>query len=133
MLFRSPGQDATISEGYIDFKFKNNKEYPVLVSAQVSGNTILIKIVGKKEEIIQNVRLKSLVIKELPPQSEIVIVDSTLAAGQVVIEKNAVTGRRVVVYRETYDKNSKLVEREKISEDTYQPVRGVIRVGPNGL
>lgn len=128
-----PGQDATISEGYIDFKFKNSKEYPVLVSAQVSGNTILIKIVGKQEEIIQNVRLKSLVVKELPPQNEIVIFDSTLAADQVVVEKNAVTGRRVVVYRETYDKNSKLIEREKISEDTYQPVRGVIRVGPNGL
>ncbi len=126
-----PGQDATISEGYIDFKFRNNKEYPVLISAQASGNSIVIKIVGKKEEELQSVRLKSVVVKEISPGKDIVLVDPTVPDGQVVVDKNAVTGRRVVVYRETYDGNNKLIEREKVSEDVYQAVRGVIRVSPN--
>ena len=125
-----PGQDATISEGYIDFKFKNNKEYPILISAQVSGSNIIIRIVGIEEEVPQTVKLKSVVVKQLPPEKEIVIFDENVPIGEVVVEKAAVTGQKVVVYRETYDKNNRLVEREKISEDTYQPVRGVIRVNP---
>lgn len=124
-----PGQDATIAEGYIDFKFKNNKGYPVLISAQVSGNNITIRIVGIEEEVSQTVRLKSVVVKELPPEKEMVIHDNTIPVGEVVVEKTALNGRKVVVYRETYE-NNKLVEREKISEDTYQPVRGIIKVNP---
>lgn len=126
-----PGQDATISEGYIDFKFKNNKEYPVLISAQVSGNSIIIRILGKKDESLESIKLKSVIIKEIPPEKELVVVDETIPDGERVVEKSAVTGRRVAVYRETYDKNNKLIEREKISEDLYQPVRGIIRVSPD--
>ncbi|MEN2777308.1 VanW family protein [Acetivibrio clariflavus] len=125
-----PGQDATISEGYIDFKFKNNKEYPILISAQVSGGNIIIRIVGIKEEANQTVKLKSVVVKKLNPEKEIVVFDEKVPLGEVVVEKAAVTGQKVVVYRETYDQNNKLIEREKISEDTYLPVRGVIRVNP---
>ncbi len=124
-----PGQDATISEGYIDFKFKNNKEYPILISAQVSGSNITIRIVGIKEKVSQTVRLKSVVVKELAPEKEMVIHDKTIPVGEVVVEKTALTGRRVVVYRETYE-NNKLIEREKVSEDTYQPARGIIKVNP---
>ncbi len=124
-----PGQDATISEGYIDFKFKNNKEYPVLINAQVSGSNITIRIVGIKEKVSQIIRLKSVIVKELPPEKEKVIHDSTVPLGEVVVEKTALKGRKVVVYRETYE-NNKLIEREKISEDTYQPVRGIIKVNP---
>lgn len=131
LSYVEPGQDATISEGYIDFKFKNNKEYPVLISAQTSGNSIIIRIVGKKVEDIESIRLKSVIIKEIPPEKEMVVVDGTVPDGEMVVEKSAVTGRRVAVYRETYDKNNKLIEREKISEDVYQPVRGIIRVSPN--
>ena len=43
-----PGQDATIAEGHIDFKFKNNKEYPILLNAEVSGGKIIIRLIGKK-------------------------------------------------------------------------------------
>lgn len=125
-----PGQDATISEGYIDFKFKNNKEHPVLISAKVSGGNVIIRIVGMEEDELQTVKLKSVVVNKLEPQKDVVVLDENVPVGEVVVEKNAVTGQKVVVYRETYDKSNKLIEREKISEDTYQPVRGIIRVNP---
>jgi vancomycin resistance protein YoaR len=131
LSYVEPGQDATISEGYIDFKFRNNKDYPVLISAQVSGNSIIIRIIGKKDESLGSVKLKSVIIKEIPPEKELVVVDETIPDGERIVEKSAVTGQRVAVYRETYDKNNKLIEREKISEDLYQPVRGIIRVSPN--
>jgi len=130
LSYVEPGQDSTISEGYIDFKFKNNKDYPILISAQVSGGNIIIRIVGIEEETNQTVRLKSVVVKKLNPEKEIVVFDENVPVGEVVVEKAAVTGQKVVVYRETYDQNNKLIEREKISEDTYLPVRGIIRVNP---
>lgn len=131
LSYVQPGQDATISEGYIDFRFKNNKDYPILISAQVSGGSIVIKIVGKKEEGSYTVKLKSVVVKEILPEKDLVLVDPTVPDGQVVVDKSAVKGRKVVVYRETYDENNKLIEREKVSEDIYKAVRGVIRVSPN--
>jgi len=131
LSYVQPGQDATISEGYIDFKFKNNKEYPVLISAQVSSGNIIIRIVGIEEEITQTVRLRSVIVKELLPAKETVIFDETLPEGAREVVKNAVVGRRVAVYREIYDENNKLIEKEKISEDTYQPIRGIIKVNPN--
>ena len=124
-----PGQDATIAEGYIDFKFKNNKEYPILLNAEVSGGKIIIRLIGKKESLKYNVALKSVIIERISPGASEVIYDGSLAKGETVVEKRPVEGLRVAVYRETYDDNYKLLEREKISEDLYRPVKGRIRVG----
>lgn len=38
------GQDATVSWGGPDFKFKNNRSYPVRIVASVSGGTITVQI-----------------------------------------------------------------------------------------
>ncbi|HHX18608.1 MAG TPA: vanomycin resistance protein VanB [Clostridium sp.] len=124
-----PGQDATIAEGYIDFKFKNNKEYPILLNAEVSGGKIIIRLVGKKEPSEYNVALKSVIIERISPGASEVIYDWSLSQGETVVEKRPVEGLRVAVYRETYDDKYKLLEREKISEDLYRPVKGRIRVG----
>ncbi len=124
-----PGQDATIAEGYIDFKFKNNKEYPILLNAEVSGGQIIIRLIGKKEPVKYNVTLKSVIIERISPGASEVIHDWSLAEGEMVVEKRPVEGLRVAVYRETYDEKYKLIEREKISEDLYRPVKGRIRVG----
>ena len=42
------GQDATIAEGYIDLKFKNNTEYPVKILATVNGRKLTCSILGVK-------------------------------------------------------------------------------------
>ncbi len=42
------GMDATIAEGYIDLKLKNNTEYPVKLVASVSGRTLTCKVLGVK-------------------------------------------------------------------------------------
>ncbi len=44
------GQDATIAEGSIDFKFRNNTEYPVKIVASAGGSTVSCSIVGTKED-----------------------------------------------------------------------------------
>ncbi len=44
------GQDATIAQGYIDFKFKNNTEYPVKIVATYSNRKLVCKILGVKPD-----------------------------------------------------------------------------------
>lgn len=40
------GADATVNWGYIDYKFSNNKEYPIKVELYVEGNTLTCNIWG---------------------------------------------------------------------------------------
>lgn len=124
------GQDATISEGYIDFKFRNNKDYAFLISASVEGNRVVIRLLGKKDAAKYKVKLRSVITQYLNPPEDEIIIDNTLPAGTAEVERKSVRGLKVVVFRETYDENNKMIEKEKISEDVYQPVRGRIRVSP---
>lgn len=124
------GQDATISEGYIDFKFKNSNDRACLISASVVGSRIDIKLLGAKSISNQNIKLKSVVTERLMPPEDEIIVDESLPVGMVEVEKKPAQGYKVVVYRETYE-NNKLIEREKISEDVYKPIQGRKRVGPS--
>ncbi|TYQ15512.1 UNVERIFIED_CONTAM: vancomycin resistance protein YoaR [Acetivibrio alkalicellulosi] len=124
-----PGQDATIAEGYIDFKFKNNKNYPILINAEVVGGSVVIRIIGEKNSKKYNVVLKSVIVDRINPEKSEVVVDTSLPYGKVAVDREAIYGIRVVVYRETYDERYQLVEREKISEDLYKPVQGKIRIG----
>ena len=44
------GTDATVSWGAPDFKFKNNRTYPIKIVASTSKRNVYIKIMGLKEE-----------------------------------------------------------------------------------
>lgn len=126
-----PGQDATIAEGYIDFKFKNSLDYAILVNSEVVGNKIVVRLLGKKDTSDYEVRLKSVILEELLPDKDETIVDLSLNPGEMVIDKTPSKGIRVAVYRETIDKKSKhIINKEKISEDVYKPVKGRVRLNP---
>ena len=130
-----PGQDATIAEGSIDFKFQNSlsfdcENYPVFISAEVSGNRIIIRVLGRKTGIDHVVKLKSTVLREYPPEEEQLIFDDSVPKGEKKVVQNAKKGYKVVVFREVYSKNGELLDREKISEDLYRPVRAQVKVNP---
>ena len=44
------GRDATVSDGAIDFIFKNNLKYPVYIKNSVYGNTLTCTIYGSNED-----------------------------------------------------------------------------------
>lgn len=43
------GQDATVAYGSKDFKFKNNKKYPILIWAEIIDNRLYMGFYGKEE------------------------------------------------------------------------------------
>lgn len=123
-----PGQDATIAENSIDFKFQNNTDYPVCIGAEARDNRVIISIISKKPEKDLVVKLKSEILEYYLPEETEYIIDNGIPDGKEIVVQKERKGYRVAVYREVYDTNGKLIEREKISEDAYKPVRGQIKV-----
>lgn len=122
-----PGQDATIAENYIDFKFANNKDYPVVINAETNGGTLTVRILGFNEQNC-NVKLKSEIIEVKNPEPAEIIKDKSLLAGESIVVREEKQGKRVQVIREVYDKSGTLIEKSKISDDIYRPIRGLIRM-----
>jgi len=131
LSYVSPGQDATIAEDYIDFRFKNNKAHSIVISSEVSGSNVIFRILGKKDENEYTVKLKSVIIEEYFPEGEDYIVDNTIPDLEKVQVRKAINGCKAILFRETYDKSGKLIETEKISEDVYKPVKPQYKVNQN--
>lgn len=89
------GQDAMVNIGTSDFKFKNNREYPVKVVAYVNPGSVTCAIKGLKQETEYEVKLESR-----------------------IIEKTDVK-YKVETYKVLY-LNGKVVSRTWLSTDTYK-------------
>lgn len=129
LTYISPGRDATINEGSIDFRFINNGDYPICLQADVSGGVLSIKILGRKSAEKNTIKIRTEILKTYPPEPEEVTIDSSLRPGEKAVERRAVDGVRVAAYREFYDSGGKLIKSEKLSEDYYKPVQGRVRIG----
>ena len=53
------GQDATVSDSGVDFKFVNNMDYPVKISAYTSGYTVTVSIIGTQRDIPHTVKIEN--------------------------------------------------------------------------
>lgn len=124
-----PGQDATISEGYIDLKFRNNKDYTICIVTEVKGGTITARIIGRKSPgESSNAVLRPVVIEEYNPPEPEYVINNSLSNEQVQIRVKERKGLKVVLYRDTYNERGALINSEIISQDIYKPVRGQLAV-----
>lgn len=89
------GRDATVVYGAIDFKFKNNRDYPIKIVCSVSGGVASFQILGLKTSNDYNVEIYSKI------------------TGQTANN----------TYSETYKilrQNGAIVEEKLLSKDTYK-------------
>lgn len=121
------GRDATISGDYIDFKFMNNTDYPIYVYGEANGSWVKFTVFGKNEYPGRIVKIKSEIVKTIPPEIKI-IKDDTMPVGTEIIEKKPHTGYVVKTERIVY-KNGKQILREALGTSNYRVVNGVKRVG----
>lgn len=93
--YAGASRDATVVYGAIDFKFKNNREYPIKITCSVSNGIANFKIFGLKSENDYEVQITS-----------------------------RITGTTSnAIYSEAYKtlkKNGNVVSTERISKDTYK-------------
>ena len=47
----APGRDATVADGYLDFKFRNDFPHNVYLIADAYGSTLSVSVLGTKEDL----------------------------------------------------------------------------------
>jgi len=65
------GHDAMVSIGSQDFKFKNNRDYPIKVVATTGPGSITCKVYGLKQEIEYEVKLQSRVVSKTDTRTKV--------------------------------------------------------------
>lgn len=130
--------DAMISDGYADLIFKNNSENDIYIKSYVSGDDAVVEIYGKS--IPDGVTIKRVAEETtIPHEGDKVIIDTNgeysnkvLYKGEYYRLKWPSEGYDAKAYKEYY-KDGKLVKREEIRHETYQPQQGVVIEGAQEL
>lgn len=129
--YADPGKDATVVYGALDFKFKNNRKYPIKIVASLNSGVASVSIFGLKEEVEYNVKIVSTIIENIPCEVER-IEDPTLPAGLEKVEKAGTNGCRSVTHKYVYKQSGELVSKTELSRDTYSTIKKTIKVGTKG-
>jgi len=120
--------DATIYYPYLDFKFKNSREYPIkIVATTTSSRKLTIEIHGTKEDKEYEVELTSWQTSTIQPQVQKQN-DSSLVKGKTKVIQHGAIGFTSVAYK-TVKYNGKIVSKVLLSEDSYGSTPKIIAVG----
>lgn len=123
-----PGLDATVSWGGPDFKFTNNRDYPIRIVCDTSNKILNIYIYGLKRDTDYKVVLDAQYVSTVNFKT-VYQKDSSLASGQSRIVQSGSNGCKTATYKYLYDANGTLVSSECISRDTYNPHNKIVAVG----
>ncbi len=125
--YAGAGKDATVSYGTLDFKFKNNRNYPVVIKATAKGGISKVEIYGIKEEVEYDVEIEVKILG-YTPFSVIYEDDDTLEVGKEKVEQYGANGCKSITYKIT-KLNGVEQSREVLSRDTYSPMNKIIKRG----
>lgn len=115
------GRGATVYNGYLDFKFKNTSSDPIMILAKVIENSLKIAIMGQSKDY--QVEISTSQPKVLDYDQ--VMKKSKMEERRVV--KEGKQGYQVKVIKKVVVDN-KLINKEIISRDIYQPIDEVIKI-----
>ena len=121
------GLDATVSWGSPDFKFKNNRRYPIKIVATTSNKRLTISVFGLKEDVEYEVELVSYKTGTIP-YSTVYTTDSSLGKGKTKVVQSGSNGATSVAYK-ILKLNGKEVSRTLLSKDRYSPHNQIIARG----
>ena len=126
--YAKPGLDATVSYGYLDYKFKNTYDFPIYIQGSTIGKTVTYNIYGDPSSLNgRTYDMANEILETIPPETKVVS-DNTLPEGKEVSEGVGMTGYKVRSYQITY-KNGVEVNRDVISTDNYASVGIVVKKG----
>lgn len=119
--------DATVVDNAIDFKFRNDRKYPVKIVTTCENGVMTASIYGVKEvdEPTIDIETKILETIEYTTQKQN---DSSMKKGTTKVVQKPVNGYVSEAYK-VYYKNGKEISRELISKDKYIPTNEIIKVG----
>lgn len=123
------GMDATIYwDSGLDYKFRNNRENPIMITANTDGGYVNIGFWGVKEN--DNYVEMSNATLETWKDEDVEEVDETKEPGYRAQKQTAYTGYKVEAYQKVYDGSGKLLK-EKTIYSTYKSRPNIYIVGPS--
>jgi len=121
------GRDATVVWGAQDFKFKNTRNYPIRITASVSGGIATVQIWGLKEEVEYDITIETKKTATTPYKTEYIQV-TNLAPGQQKVVQPGNKGSKYEAYK-VKKLNGQVVSRTLLSKDTYNPMKQIVHIG----
>ena len=106
------GQDATVSYGILDFRFKNNTGSPIKIVATHQNRKVTVSIIGsasaKKKVDVSSSKLSSVApaVLETP--------DPTLPLGERKVTEKGKSGSVYMMYKRVYAPDGKLVSESSV-------------------
>lgn len=126
--YSDPGLDATVAWGALDYKFKNNYDFPIYIEGIAQNRYVTFNIYGNVEAMgNKTYELIAENVQRIEPSIKIVE-DASVAEGSSSWDVSPVTGYRSTSYLVTYE-NGTAIKKELISKDVYNKVDGIKRVG----
>lgn len=124
------GMDATVNWPGLDFKFKNNTDYPIFIVAGYSNQKVTVDIYGMTLGKDVAIELESEVTEVIPQPSGVnYVLNPNLKPGE---QKNTVTGRKgykVDTYKVWYQAG-KEIKRELLFRSTYKAYQETVEYNP---
>lgn len=122
------GLDATFADGYVNFKFRNSTGKQLLIRTVVAGKKVTVKLFGTMPEDV-SYRTETEQVKENPPKIVYVANDKLVLGKQETLQKGS-SGYVVESYLVKMV-DGELIERKRLSKDTYRSQDTMIAVNQN--
>ena len=120
------GNDATINWGSLDFKFRNNTDYPIRIEAVVTGRKLDVKLIGTKLDDT-HIKTEYVTISTTPYN---VIRQTDASVTKATVDTSGYNGVVVDTYKCYYDGNDKLIEKKLVGRSSYKTQDRIILVPP---
>jgi Uncharacterized vancomycin resistance protein len=124
------GFDATVNWPGLDFKFRNNTEWPIFILAEYSNRKVTVNLYGMSLGPGVRIDLESELIRTIPqPEGTNYVINTSLAPGE---SKKTVTGRKgyeVATWKIWYQGNRE-TRREILFKTTYKAYQETVEYNP---
>ena len=125
------GFDATVNWPGLDFKFRNNTEWPIFIVAGYSKRQVTVNIYGMSLGAGVKIDLESELVRTIPqPEGINYVVNTALAPGE---SKKTISGRKgyeVTTWKVWYNGNRE-IKREILFKTTYKAYQETVEYNPN--
>ncbi len=128
----TPGRDAAVAQYDIDLRFKNPYPWAVRLKTSVHANLLEISALGVEKPSSEVRILTDVLSQENPARLTRVIHPNYTPRKRFFVRNPGAVGYRVVSYR-VFVEGNKEVRRERLSDDSYQPMDRVIQYHEKGL
>ena len=114
------GEDATVNWPNLDFRFKNDTDWPVFIVAWYKDRKVTVELYGKmlEEGVTIDLVSETTYVKE-PPSTPLYVYNADLKVGEEKTTVKARTGYTVETYKVWY-RNGKEIGRERLHKSEYK-------------